>query len=33
MKAFSVNLKKVKDWNSFKQKNSKVPNVIYFTDK
>ena len=33
MKAFSISLKKVKDFNSFLENNNEVPNIVYFTDK
>lgn len=33
MKAFSSNLRKVKDWEKFTQKNKDTPNILYFTDK
>lgn len=33
MKAFSSNLKKVKDYEKFTQNNKNVPHILYFTDK
>lgn len=33
MKAFSSNLKRVKEWNIFTENNKKVPTILYFTDK
>ncbi len=33
MRAFSANLKKVKDWEKFTESTKDVPNILYFTDK
>jgi hypothetical protein len=33
MRAFSINIKKMRDWNLFKQKYPKIPKILYFTDK
>ena len=33
MKAFSSNIKNVKDYEKFTQNNKNVPHILYFTDK
>jgi hypothetical protein len=33
MKLYSINIRKLSEWNAFQQKYPQIPKVLYFTDK